>query len=188
MHPGPINRGVEIDSEIADSGRSVILDQVTNGLAVRMAVLFLINGGQGPQGVAAWRWGRSSSPISGWPSAARSAASAGFGCRARWPSASASDFPGAPLVVNFTGSFAIGLLAALTLPEGRLNTSRSLVSQLLMLGLCGGYTTFSSFSLHTLTLAREGQWLWAAGNVLISVAACLLAVWLGFLLGEGVNR
>jgi len=49
MHPGPINRGVEIDSDIADSGRSVILDQVTNGLAVRMAVLFLINGGQGPQ-------------------------------------------------------------------------------------------------------------------------------------------
>ena len=47
MHPGPINRGVEIDSEIADSGRSVILEQVTNGLAVRMAVLFLVNGGKG---------------------------------------------------------------------------------------------------------------------------------------------
>jgi aspartate carbamoyltransferase catalytic subunit len=41
MHPGPINRGVEIDSDLADSGRSVILDQVTNGLAVRMAVLYL---------------------------------------------------------------------------------------------------------------------------------------------------
>ncbi|HEY3864324.1 MAG TPA: aspartate carbamoyltransferase catalytic subunit [Verrucomicrobiae bacterium] len=53
MHPGPINRGVEIDSQIADSERSLIIDQVTNGLAVRMAVLFLINGGQGPQGVAA---------------------------------------------------------------------------------------------------------------------------------------
>jgi aspartate carbamoyltransferase catalytic subunit len=46
MHPGPINRGVEIDSEIADCGRSVILEQVTNGLAVRMAVLFLCSGGQ----------------------------------------------------------------------------------------------------------------------------------------------
>lgn len=44
MHPGPINRGVEIDSDIADSGRSVILDQVTNGLAVRMAVLYLCAG------------------------------------------------------------------------------------------------------------------------------------------------
>ncbi len=46
MHPGPINRGVEIDSEIADSNRSVILEQVTNGLAVRMAVLFLCSGGR----------------------------------------------------------------------------------------------------------------------------------------------
>lgn len=53
MHPGPINRGVEIDSDIADSGRSLILEQVTNGLAVRMAVLFLVNGGKGPQEVAA---------------------------------------------------------------------------------------------------------------------------------------
>ncbi len=51
MHPGPINRGVEIDSEIADGGRSVILEQVTNGLAVRMAALFLVNGGQDPQAV-----------------------------------------------------------------------------------------------------------------------------------------
>src|SRR5438132_13122340 len=49
MHPGPINRGVEIDSDIADSVRSLILEQVTNGLAVRMAALFLVNGGQGPQ-------------------------------------------------------------------------------------------------------------------------------------------
>jgi aspartate carbamoyltransferase catalytic subunit len=47
MHPGPINRGVEIDSDIADSGRSVILDQVTNGLAVRMAVLYLCAGARG---------------------------------------------------------------------------------------------------------------------------------------------
>ena len=52
MHPGPINRGVEIDSDIADSSRSLILEQVTNGLAVRMAVLFLVNGGKGPQEVA----------------------------------------------------------------------------------------------------------------------------------------
>jgi aspartate carbamoyltransferase catalytic subunit len=53
MHPGPINRGVEINSEIADCDRSVILDQVTNGLAVRMAVLFLVSGGQGPQEISA---------------------------------------------------------------------------------------------------------------------------------------
>ena len=53
MHPGPVNRGVEIDSDIADCARSLILEQVTNGLAVRMAVLFLINGGTGPQEVLA---------------------------------------------------------------------------------------------------------------------------------------
>lgn len=53
MHPGPINRGVEIDSSVADCNRSVILEQVTNGLAVRMAVLFLVNGGKGPQEVGA---------------------------------------------------------------------------------------------------------------------------------------
>lgn len=44
MHPGPINRGVEIDGELADSDRSVILEQVTNGIAVRMAVLSLVMG------------------------------------------------------------------------------------------------------------------------------------------------
>src|SRR2546423_2314962 len=52
MHPGPINRGVEIDSDLADSSRSLILEQVTNGLAVRMAVLFLVNGGKSPQEIA----------------------------------------------------------------------------------------------------------------------------------------
>ena len=52
MHPGPINRGVEINSEVADCNRSVILEQVTNGLAVRMAVLFLVNGGKGPAELA----------------------------------------------------------------------------------------------------------------------------------------
>ncbi len=52
MHPGPINRGVEIDCEICDCSRSIILDQVTNGLAIRMAVLFLLNGGKGPQEIS----------------------------------------------------------------------------------------------------------------------------------------
>ena len=45
MHPGPINRGVELDGDVADSKNSVILNQVTNGVAVRMAVLYLLNGG-----------------------------------------------------------------------------------------------------------------------------------------------
>jgi aspartate carbamoyltransferase catalytic subunit len=45
LHPGPINRGVEIDSDVADGPQSVILPQVTNGVAVRMAVLYLLAGG-----------------------------------------------------------------------------------------------------------------------------------------------
>ena len=51
MHPGPMNRGVEIASDVADGPQSVILEQVTNGIAVRMAVLYLVNGGQGPRRV-----------------------------------------------------------------------------------------------------------------------------------------
>ena len=44
MHPGPINRGVEVTSDVADSKHSIILDQVENGVAVRMAVMFLLSG------------------------------------------------------------------------------------------------------------------------------------------------
>ncbi len=51
MHPGPINRGVEIEPEVADGPRSVILDQVTNGVAVRMAVIYLLSGGEVEHGV-----------------------------------------------------------------------------------------------------------------------------------------
>lgn len=97
-------------------------------------------------------------------------------------------FPWGTIVINISGSFLIGIFLALTLAEGRLNTSRSFVVQFCMVGICGGYTTFSSFSLQTLNLAREGQWAWAAGNIVISVFACLLAVWLGFILGEVINR
>jgi aspartate carbamoyltransferase catalytic subunit len=46
MHPGPINRGIELASDVADGPRSVILEQVTNGVAVRMAVLYLLGGGE----------------------------------------------------------------------------------------------------------------------------------------------
>lgn len=97
-------------------------------------------------------------------------------------------FPWGTIVINISGSFLIGVFMALTLAEGRLNTSRSFIVQFCMVGICGGYTTFSSFSLQTLNLVRDGQWLWAGGNVVISVVACLIAVWLGFTLGEVINR
>ena len=59
--------------------------------------------------------------------------------------------------------------------------------QFFMIGVCGGYTTFSSFSLQTLNLLEEGQWLYAGANVILSVAACLLAVWAGHLLAATFN-
>ena len=96
------------------------------------------------------------------------------------------SFPLGTLVVNVSGSLVIGFLAALAAPEGRLLPSPGL-RQFLMLGVCGGYTTFSSFSLQTLNLLREREWLSAGGNVLLSIVLCLIAVWLGYLLGAAVN-
>ena len=95
--------------------------------------------------------------------------------------------PVGTLVVNATGSFVIGFIATLTRPEGRLLMSAS-GRQFLMVGICGGYTTFSSFSLQTLNLAREGEWFYAGANVVASVLLCLLAVWLGHVLAELVVR
>lgn len=95
-------------------------------------------------------------------------------------------FPWGTLVVNLSGSFIIGLLAALTEPEGRLLASPGF-RLFLMIGVCGGYTTFSSFSLQTLNLLRDGEWLYAGGNVLLSVTLCLIGVWLGYLLGAVLN-
>jgi len=97
-------------------------------------------------------------------------------------------FPWGTLIINITGSFLIGIFAALATPEGRLDSqSRVFVTQFLMIGICGGYTTFSAFSLRTLQLMQERQWLYAGGNVILSVVLCMIAVWLGFLLGAAVN-
>ena len=90
-------------------------------------------------------------------------------------------FPLGTLVVNVTGSFAIGFLAASTDPEGSFLVSPRL-RQFLMIGVCGGYTTFSSFSLQTLDLVRDGDWFKAGLNTLLSVFCCLAAVWLGRIL------
>ena len=94
-------------------------------------------------------------------------------------------FPWGTLAVNVTGSFIIGVIGALAMPEGRLDTpSRIFATQFLMIGVCGGYTTFSSFSLQTLNLLRDREWLYAGGNVLLSVVLCMIAVWGGWMLGS----
>ncbi|MBV9635171.1 MAG: fluoride efflux transporter CrcB [Methylobacteriaceae bacterium] len=96
-------------------------------------------------------------------------------------------FPWGTILVNVTGCFVIGLFATLTGPEGRLLVSGT-VRQFVMIGICGGYTTFSSFSLQTLNLMRDREWLFAGANIALSVILCMLAVWLGHLAAEAINR
>jgi len=96
-------------------------------------------------------------------------------------------FPWGTLVINVTGSFAIGFFASLTGTEGRWLVSPSFRT-FFMIGICGGYTTFSAFSLQTLNLARDGEWLYAGVNILLSVILCLAGVWLGFLLADYFNQ
>lgn len=90
-------------------------------------------------------------------------------------------FPWGTLLVNVSGSFIIGWFATATAPEGRWLVAPSF-REFFMLGICGGYTTFSSFSLQTLTLVEDGQWFKAGANAALSLFLCLAAVWLGHLL------
>ncbi|MFZ9682618.1 MAG: fluoride efflux transporter CrcB [Cephaloticoccus sp.] len=88
-----------------------------------------------------------------------------------------SGFPWGTLGVNVTGCLLIGLLASLDAGDRLLGSAQTRF--FLMTGLCGGYTTFSSFSLQTLSLMKEGNWHLALTYVLGSVVLCLGAVWLG---------
>ena len=95
-------------------------------------------------------------------------------------------FPWGTLVINVTGSFVIGFFGALTGPDGRLFVG-STARQFVMIGMCGGYTTFSSFSLQTLNLMNEGEWFRAAANIGLSVLLCMIAVWVGVVLAGLIN-
>ena len=90
-------------------------------------------------------------------------------------------FPWGTIAVNVTGSFLIGFLASMDSFPDRSWLPGLEARAFLMVGVCGGYTTFSAFSLQTLELLRDGQWPQALGNIVLSVALCLLAVWLGHL-------
>jgi CrcB protein len=96
------------------------------------------------------------------------------------------SFPWGTLIVNVTGSFAIGLFATVTGPDGRWLAPIT-VRQFFMIGICGGYTTFSSFSLQTLQLAEAGEWSRAAANSVLSLVLCLAGVWVGHLLAVQLN-
>jgi len=95
-------------------------------------------------------------------------------------------FPWGTLIVNVTGSLVIGFFATLTAGEGRWIVSQ-VTRQFVMTGILGGFTTFSSFSLQTLILAREGEWFRAGANAVGSLILCLVAVWLGHYAALAVN-
>lgn len=98
-----------------------------------------------------------------------------------------NGFPFGTLLVNIVGSFLIGFYATLTGPDGRVFAS-PLQRQFFMVGFCGGLTTFSAFSLETLTLVQNGRYVAAGLNIAISVIAWLAAVWLGHIFAMRLNR
>jgi CrcB protein len=95
------------------------------------------------------------------------------------------QFPWGTILINILGSFVIGFFAAFTGPGGRVVASFN-ARAFVMVGICGGFTTFSAFSLQTLDLARENHWVQAGGNVVLSVVACLFAVWAGYALATAL--
>jgi fluoride exporter len=96
-------------------------------------------------------------------------------------------FPWGTVLVNILGSLVIGFVATLTGPNGRVVVPVQ-AQAFVMVGLCGGFTTFSAFSLQTLELARSGRLVYAEANIILSVVLCLTAVvlahWLATLFGR----
>ena len=96
-------------------------------------------------------------------------------------------FPWGTILVNVIGSLVIGFFATFTGPSGRLVVPVD-AQAFVMVGLCGGFTTFSAFSLQTLELARDGRLLYAGANIMLSVVLCLTAVTLGHWLAALFGR
>ncbi len=100
----------------------------------------------------------------------------------------ADTFPWGTMFINVAGSTFIGFFAAITGVQGRLLVPPN-ARLFVMTGICGGFTTFSTFSLETLRLMQDRQWGAAAANIALSVGLCLLGVWLGHqLAGLGNQR
>ena len=97
-----------------------------------------------------------------------------------------TGFPWGTLAVNVTGSFLIGVFAGIGLSGEKPGLTPGARS-FLMAGICGGYTTFSAFSLQTLALAQQKTWLLASANILLNVGLCLAAVALGQWVGMALT-
>ena len=102
---------------------------------------------------------------------------------ARW----SHSLPWGTILINFTGSFAIALFAAMTAAGGRVHISDT-TRLVFMVGVCGGYTTFSSFSLQTFDLLQNGHPGRACLNVGISLVLGMIAVFFGFMLAQILNH
>jgi CrcB protein len=110
-----------------------------------------------------------------------------YGCSSLVARMVGETFPWGTLIINVAGSLVIGFVATLTGPDGRVLVAPD-ARQFVMVGVCGGYTTFSSFSLQTLNLVRDGDMIGAGANVLASVFLCLVAVWLGAIGAAALNQ
>ena len=93
-------------------------------------------------------------------------------------------FPWGTLSINVLGGLVIGFFAAMIQPEGGPWAGRAEIRPFFMIGICGGFTTFSSFSLETLNMVRAGNPSRAVLYAVASVVLCLVSVWLGFLTGS----
>jgi CrcB protein len=96
------------------------------------------------------------------------------------------EFPWGTLFINILGSFVIGLFFALTGPHGRFDVPLD-ARLFVMTGICGGYTTFSAFSLETLSLFQSGAWVRGSAYIIASVALSLIGVWAGYLFAMAIN-
>jgi CrcB protein len=110
-----------------------------------------------------------------------------YACSSLMAGAFGETFPLGTLLVNVIGSFVIGFFATATGPDGRVLVSPD-GRQFVIVGLCGGYTTFSAFSWQTLVLVQDGEVVRAGVNVGASVVLCLASVWLGFVAAAAFNR
>ena len=109
-----------------------------------------------------------------------------YGCSQLIANWFGQTFPWGTLLVNIVGSFIIGFFATMTGPDGRLLVAPD-VRLFVTVGICGGYTTFSSFSLQTLNLIQDGEVVRAGMNVGASVVLCLVSVWLGYVAAQALN-